>query len=39
MFYLGERTKSVEEGRPPRGDMIASGQARENSKQGIACKA
>jgi pyrimidine-nucleoside phosphorylase len=35
MFYLGERTKSVEEGRRLAEGMIASGQAREKFKQGI----
>ena len=35
MFYLGERTKSVEEGRRLAGAMIASGQAKEKFKQGI----
>jgi len=35
MFYLGERTKSVDEGRLLAGTMIASGQAREKFKQGI----
>ncbi len=35
MFYLGERTKSVEEGRNLAGTMIASGQAKEKFKQGI----
>jgi pyrimidine-nucleoside phosphorylase len=35
MFYLGERSKSVEEGRRLAETMIASGQAREKLKQGI----
>ncbi len=35
MFYLGERTKSVDEGRQLAGTMIASGQAKEKFKQGI----
>ena len=35
MFYLGERTKSVEEGRRLAETMIAGGQAREKFKQGI----
>ena len=35
MFYLGERSKSVEEGRRLAETMIASGQAREKFKQGI----
>jgi pyrimidine-nucleoside phosphorylase/thymidine phosphorylase len=35
MFYLGERTKSVEEGRNLAERMIASGQAKEKFKQGI----
>jgi pyrimidine-nucleoside phosphorylase len=35
MFYLGERTKSVEEGRRLAETMIASGQAREKLRQGI----
>jgi pyrimidine-nucleoside phosphorylase len=35
MFYLGERTKSVEEGRRLAEAMIASGQAKEKFKQGI----
>jgi pyrimidine-nucleoside phosphorylase len=35
MFYLGERTKSVEEGRRLAETMIASGQAKEKFKQGI----
>ena len=39
MFYLGERTKSVEEGRALAEEMIASGKALENFRQGIRCKA
>src|SRR5579863_5425712 len=35
MFYLGERTKSVEEGRRLAESMIATGQAKEKFKQGI----
>src|SRR5712672_2962991 len=35
MFYLGERTKSVEEGRRLAETMIATGQAKEKFKQGI----
>jgi len=35
MFYLGERTPSVEEGRRLAGKMIASGLAKEKFKQGI----
>jgi pyrimidine-nucleoside phosphorylase len=35
MFYLGERTKSVEEGRRLAETMIASGQAKEKFKHGI----
>src|SRR5580765_3343232 len=35
MFYLGERTKSVEEGRRLAETMIASGQALEKFRQGI----
>jgi pyrimidine-nucleoside phosphorylase len=35
MFHLGERTKSLEEGRRLAQTMIASGQAREKFKQGI----
>ena len=35
MFYLGERTKSVEEGRRLAEAMIASGEAKEKFKQGI----
>src|SRR5215468_4656360 len=35
MFYLGERSKSVEEGRRLAETMIASGQAKEKFKQGI----
>lgn len=36
MFYLGERSKSVDEGRRLAEDMITSGQAREKFKRGIA---
>jgi pyrimidine-nucleoside phosphorylase len=35
MFYLGERTRSVDEGRRLAQEMIASGKAREKFKQGI----
>ena len=35
MFYLGERTKSVDEGRRLAQAMIVGGQAREKFKQGI----
>ena len=35
MFYLGERTKSIEEGRRLAETMIANGQAKEKFKQGI----
>jgi pyrimidine-nucleoside phosphorylase len=35
MFYLGERTKSVEEGRQLAQTMIANGRAKEKFKQGI----
>src|SRR5215468_1814922 len=35
MFYLGERTKSVEEGRLLADSLIASGQAKEKFRQGI----
>jgi pyrimidine-nucleoside phosphorylase len=35
MFYLGEKTKSVEEGRKLAGRMISSGQAREKFRQCI----
>ena len=35
MFYLGERTKSVEEGRRLAETMIATGRAKEKFKQGI----
>jgi pyrimidine-nucleoside phosphorylase len=35
MFYLGERTKSLDEGRQLAESMIASGQARAKFKQGI----
>jgi pyrimidine-nucleoside phosphorylase len=36
MFYLGDRTKSVDEGRVLAGKLIASGEALEKFKQGIA---
>ncbi len=35
MFFLGERTKSLEEGRFLAKTMISTGQAREKFKQGI----
>jgi pyrimidine-nucleoside phosphorylase len=35
MFYLGERTKSLDEGRQLAESMIGGGQAREKFKQGI----
>jgi pyrimidine-nucleoside phosphorylase len=35
MFYLGERTKSVDDGRRLANAILASGQAREKFKQGI----
>src|SRR5260370_3590262 len=35
MFYLGERTKSVEEGRRLAETMVAGGQAREKLRHGI----
>src|SRR5882762_1364444 len=35
MFYLGERTKNVEEGRRLGETMIATGRAKEKFKQGI----
>jgi pyrimidine-nucleoside phosphorylase len=35
MFYLGERTKSVEEGRRLAEAMIATGKAKDKFKQGI----
>src|SRR5271154_4333647 len=35
MFFLGERTKSLEEGRHLAEKMIATGQAKEKFKQGI----
>jgi pyrimidine-nucleoside phosphorylase len=35
MFYLGERSKSVHEGRRLAETMIASGQAKDKFKQGI----
>jgi pyrimidine-nucleoside phosphorylase len=36
MFYLGDRTRSVEEGRALAGKLIASGEALQTFKQGIA---
>jgi len=36
MFYLGEKTKSVDEGRGLAEEMIATGNAREKFKKGIA---
>src|SRR5271168_1977766 len=36
MFFLGDRTKSVEEGRRLAETMITTGQAKEKFKQGIA---
>ena len=36
MFYLGDRTKSVDEGRSLAEKLIASGEALEKFKQGIA---
>jgi pyrimidine-nucleoside phosphorylase/thymidine phosphorylase len=36
MFYLGEQSKSVDEGHRLAEDMIASGRAREKFKKGIA---
>ena len=36
MFYFGERTKSVDEGRVLAQKLVASGQALEKFKQGIA---
>jgi pyrimidine-nucleoside phosphorylase len=36
MFFLGERTSSLDEGRRLAETMIATGQAREKFKQGIA---
>jgi len=39
MFYLGERTKNVEEGRRLAETMITSGQAKEKFKQGIRLQA
>ena len=36
MFFLGERTKSVEEGRRLAETMIATGHAKEKFRQGIA---
>ncbi len=36
MFYLGDRTKSVDEGRTLAQKLIASGEALEKFKQGIA---
>lgn len=35
MFYLGERTKSVDEGRRLAETLIATGQAKEKFRQGI----
>src|SRR5260370_16139903 len=35
MFYLGERTRSVDEGRHLAETTIATGQAREKFRQGI----
>jgi pyrimidine-nucleoside phosphorylase len=35
MFYLGERTKSIEEGRRLAETMIATGQAKNKFRQGI----
>src|SRR5712664_4230974 len=35
MFYLGDKTKSVDEGRKLAGSMIASGKAKEKFRQGI----
>lgn len=35
MFFLGERTKTLEEGRQLAEKMIATGQAKEKFKQGI----
>jgi pyrimidine-nucleoside phosphorylase len=35
MFFLGERTKSLKEGRRLAEEMIASGKAKEKFKQGI----
>jgi pyrimidine-nucleoside phosphorylase len=35
MFYLGEKTKSVEEGRTLAENMIATGRAKEKFRQGI----
>jgi pyrimidine-nucleoside phosphorylase len=36
MFFLGERTRSVEEGRALSKELIANGKAKEKFKQGIA---
>ena len=36
MFFLGERVKTLEEGKKLSSDLIASGQAREKFRQGIA---
>jgi len=36
MFYLGERTKSVDEGRVLAQELVASGQALEKLRKGIA---
>jgi pyrimidine-nucleoside phosphorylase len=35
MFFLGERTKNLEEGRQLAGKMIATGKAKEKFKQGV----
>src|SRR5579864_6745070 len=35
MFYLGERTKTLEDGRSLAEDMIAGGQAKEKFREGI----
>jgi len=35
MFHLGEKTKSVDEGRKLAESMIASGKAKEKFRQGI----
>jgi pyrimidine-nucleoside phosphorylase len=35
MFYLGERTKTLEDGRRLADDMIGTGQARKKFKEGI----
>ena len=36
MFYLGERTRNLDEGRELANEMLATGKAREKFKQGIA---